>query len=371
MRVVAAQEKAKPLNKSLPQRDEWPDLLNLPLMLGVIFVHTFDPVNAFGNGFVALQGRSDFADAVIYYFSQILCRLSVPIFFYFSGFFFFRQLGTAGLERWFVLIRKRALTLLVPFLLWNLLILLLFFFAQKLGVASGLASRIGNIGEMSFVNIVNVTFGLNGTPIAYQFWFVRDLIVCLILSALTLSFGFGTYLILVLCVFICWFFGYWPLAVPTSPAVFFFMAGGLAYKWSGKLVIDESPRWILLLYLSFSVFELYFINQEFSILLHRLNLVLGLCAASTFAFYLEKICWLKRFFIKYSPAAFFVFAFHEPLLTIIKKLLFVAIVNSSNGVFVLTIYFMSGLVVFVLSLLTWVTLRISAPRFLGVFTGGR
>ena len=65
----------------------WVERLRLPLMIGVVLIHAYDPVRATHGELISLQGRAGFSDFVMFLLSQVIGRLSVPMFFAMSGFF--------------------------------------------------------------------------------------------------------------------------------------------------------------------------------------------------------------------------------------------------------------------------------------------
>ena len=102
-------------------------LLRFPLIVGVVFIHAYtlptDPPTAIASGFHI----NEFIQTLI---SQELARCAVPLFFLMSGYLFFS--GAAwSTEKYKTKIRSRISTLLIPFLFWNILVLMLFAAAQS------------------------------------------------------------------------------------------------------------------------------------------------------------------------------------------------------------------------------------------------
>ncbi|MYM36492.1 acyltransferase family protein [Duganella sp. FT94W] len=356
------------LNKT---REEWPDLLRLPLMLGVVMIHTYYPVNAFGNGFVSLQGRDGTADAIMFFISQVIGRLSVPVFFYFSGYFYYRQIGTHGVGKWLAGLRSRASTLLVPFLIWNFLTLCAFYVIQQMGASAGAASSTAAIHPADPIGALRIMLDNNGAPIAYQFWFIRDLMLCMALAIVTLWLTPKLFGALAFVVGVLWFLKLWPITLPTSPAVFFFLLGGAAYKLDGSLLVNKFPRWIVYGYAICAVAEVRYQGSDFIDYLHAVGILLGVASAYWLAAGIGRFERVKDFFIRYSGAAFFLFACHEPVLTIFKKLFFKAAAGSDSTLVILFAYGAPPVIVITLALLIWSMLRKTMPGVLGVLTGGR
>ncbi|WP_374708419.1 hypothetical protein [Bacteroides thetaiotaomicron] len=53
-----------------------------------------------------------------------MSRIRNPLFFFFSGFFFFRKLEKWSLDFYHLQLKKRVISLLLPYLLWNILMIL-------------------------------------------------------------------------------------------------------------------------------------------------------------------------------------------------------------------------------------------------------
>lgn len=367
-RPAAVEQELAAQAPAVAAREEWPDLLRLPLMLGVLLIHAYDPVN---GGTLSLQGHDRVADTVMYLISQILARVSVPIFFYFSGFFFFRQLGSAGVPVWATLIRKRIRTLLVPFLLWNLLTLLAFLAIYKFGHGATHAGSVSErLGAADLIGKARLLFHHNGSPISYQFWFIRDLMICLVLSVLTIPLSQRWFGLLTAAAGVAWLLDLWPLAVPTTPSVFFFLLGGLAYRATGSLTLNRMPRWIVLLYGAGVTLELL-CGEMVGDVLHRVVLLLGVGSAYWLAMLLGRQALLRQFFMAHGAMAFFLFAAHEPLLQVVKKIVFTISLQSPSLLSVLLAYLLPPVLVGVFLLAVWHLLSRFAGGLLALMTGGR
>jgi hypothetical protein len=359
--------KSEQAPKANAQREDWPDLLRLPLMLGVVLIHAYDPLS---GGALSLQGHDHIADQVMYFFSQILGRLSVPIFFYFSGFFFYRQLSAPSFTVWLGLIGKRVRTLFVPFLFWNVLTLLTFLALYKFGGGGSPGSSSERVGSADLVGKLVLLFDNNGSPISYQFWFIRDLMICLLLSVFTIPLGRWWFGALTAVIGVCWLVGVWPVAVPTAPSVFFFLLGGFACRATNTLFLNRVPYWIALMYAIGILLELFF-RDVLGDVAHRLFLFFGVLSAYWLATLLGRSAVLKQFFKNYGAAAFFLFAAHEPLLSMIKKVVFKIALRSPGLINILLAYLIPPIVVCIVILIAWRILRRFAPGLLAFATGGR
>jgi hypothetical protein len=214
---------------------------------------------------------------------------------------------------------KRAIELAGVYILWNLLVAIAVFFLNRIGASPGdfLSSRLDN--QASGI------FGLDSPfPIAYQFWFIRELIVISMvigcIGELTENQRILTVIFFIIVSLAILFFDY-----RTSVSFAAYCAG----YWLGRERVKS--EW-----------------QELSPSLLRIYLSVGLVASSTLLFLCAKKdywtgIWITTFLgtgtasvlagaLIFAPhakntfwpmlakATFFIFAAHEPLLTAAKKM---------------------------------------------------
>lgn len=148
---------------------EW---LRFPLAAAVVLLHA-------GERAVGGVYDADFSGTLRIVLSQGICRIAVPVFFFFSGFLFFTGLKTWDKQVWTNKMKKRVRTLLLPYILWNIMALLA-------GFAYGwLRSRVNpEVVPLSLLETLQRNGWLNifwastfSCPIDYPLWFIRDLIL--------------------------------------------------------------------------------------------------------------------------------------------------------------------------------------------------
>lgn len=152
------------------------DWLRYPLMLLILMCHSNSPlINELPQTGVS---------ACCYCITITVARVAVPLFFIFSGYYFFRKPDTFNRTVYSSKIRKRALTLLVPYLFWNYFVwgFLLLRVVVK-GHTEWLPSDTFTLPAILDV-IVGWDESYGGMPKAFQLWFVRDLMIVCLLSPL-------------------------------------------------------------------------------------------------------------------------------------------------------------------------------------------
>lgn len=104
-----------------------------------------------------------------------ICQVAVPAFFLISGWLFFANLSEWNWKIWEGKVLRRVRSLLVPYLLWNII---------KVVLSSVWSTKCFDI-VLNLQYISNI--GLKGIfwmPADFPLWFIRDLILCVIISPL-------------------------------------------------------------------------------------------------------------------------------------------------------------------------------------------
>ncbi|MDR3137899.1 MAG: acyltransferase [Tannerellaceae bacterium] len=356
----------RPLDNTIPNPDSLQsqviDLLRFPLIVGVVFIH-IKLSTVSGTGVYEAFRRL---------FSDILAGVSVPLFFIISGYLYFRNVDFSK-QVYTKKLKRRIKTLLVPYLFWNIAALLLHFVIHSIPSLKALTHRTVDF------SLVQVFWGglvddPNGRlPISTQFWFIRDLMVVVILSPLVYMYAkkLGLYGLLMLCVL--WLMGWWyRLPGLGIVAVFFFTLGAWVsiskLNWVNEVEKVKYPVFILYPLLVTAEFltkgwDANTYIQDIGVLcgiLFWLNL--GVSAIRAREIRPHKFL---------ATASFFVFAIHDPwLLDPMSKLVCMWLNPSTDGA--LTVwYFAIVITVVLIGLCTYYLLRKFTPTFANFITGGR
>ena len=98
--------------------------LRFPLTVGVVFIHFNLAEHGFTiHGVTYGLDHPAWYDFLINFFSEVLPQIGVPLFFIISGFLFFYRVDFDS-NVYQKKLRKRVRTLLIPYLLWNLIAIL-------------------------------------------------------------------------------------------------------------------------------------------------------------------------------------------------------------------------------------------------------
>ena len=165
--------------------------LRFPLACLIVLLHsqilepTYRPIVA----------SSGFAYALKILLSEGICRVAVPAFFLISGYLFFLNLEKWDKDVWIGKMKRRVHTLLIPYIIWNLVGIAYTCITPYVGaVTEGADSLLSIFQERGWirlfwdsnrimeqwnpptVNILGITMH-NGMPANTPLWFIRDLIV--------------------------------------------------------------------------------------------------------------------------------------------------------------------------------------------------
>jgi len=292
--------------------------------------------------------------------SNILGRIATPFFFFIAGYYFFFK-TTFDKNVYVGKLKKRFWTLLIPYLFWNASCLSLLYFENK-------GFTIQNIINAFWYNYGNeiATF-----PIAYQFWFVRDLIIISILSPII-------YLIInKLKIFGLFLLGFlWSVQIPYVGDQLirglFFFALGAWFSINKKTFIDYFIRIknnAFVLFLIFLVSDItIIISYGVNYYVHNVTIILGLISVFNLAYVLlEKNKISNNVFL--SSASFYVFAIHDPWLMRYVSLGMRMLFKPQSDIGFLVWYFAVVIVVTLLCLSFYYLGMFIFPKFMNLITG--
>ncbi len=347
------------------------DLIRFPLIVGVIFGHAYESLIQF-SGTVATLDPSSFAAMFIrYYIGKGLAFVAVPLFFFMSGYLFFYRLEWSG-PAFKKKVQSRVFTLLIPFLFWNILYLGLYAIAQELPItAQYLSGGVPRITELSIGGYFNMIFGVTRSPIAFQFWFIRDLMVMVVLTPLfhLMHKKTSISLVFLFIFFIVWFFNKLSI-IPDPQSVFFFFAGSiLAVQKKSIFWLDRYGLVILAICLVLFTMDTLFHEHSFGYMLHRAAIATGVFAG----LYASRVLLYKKvepLFMWLGSVSFFIFAFHEPLQGFIQRVI-IKLYTPTDDLTKLLYFFAIPLLVIAISLVVIKLLSSTLPRYTAIITGQR
>lgn len=347
--------------------------LRLPLIIGVVFIHTnLTSVMLAGECWVT-EGQFPIHDIIRHLLTGEFACIAVPLFFFMSGFLFFTHTEFT-FSAYKKKLGRRLHTLLIPYLFWNLLVLLLFFLAQSL--LSTMTSGTGKlIVDYTFTDWLRVFWNqIDGMPMCYQFWFIRDLMVVALFSPLVYWFirYFKVYGVVLLGAL--WSLGIWnDIAGFSGVAFFFFTFGSWFAVNQHNFVTDFKPlrTSFTLLYLLIVIINtiLWYKQSEMFEFMHSLGIIVGLIAVVGWTAYGIQKGKLKCNALL-AGCSFFIYAYHAMPLAFLMKLCSKVLHPVTELTMILAYLFIPFIIVGT-GIGIYVLMQKCLPRFTSFITGGR
>jgi surface polysaccharide O-acyltransferase-like enzyme len=348
------------------------DCLRFPLVLMVIYIHNGTSSVALSNGSVdlSISGPSSFLVNMV---SQGVARIAVPLFYFMAGYLFFHGAALTP-STYEAKMRSRVKTLLIPFLFWTVFWLVFKFVLQNISAtAPYFNSAHKPIAQYGLIEVANAILGISEMPSAYQFWFIRDLIILVIASPVIYGLIRTSRGLIALPFLLAWFAS---LAFPfyfSIEAATYFLLGSCMATFKVAPVVTRSGAALLALSLvtlvSFALSATLFQADMMQNLADKIGIFVGSVAALSLAGRAAESPRCRQSLSALSKYSFFLFAVHEPVLTICRKLLvrFLPNLEPLN----LAIYLLLPVVVSVFAVQAYRVLDAISPSALRLVTGGR
>ena len=330
-----------------------------------------------------------------------IAAVAVPFFFFSSGYYFFYRTEFSK-EIYVRKIKKRAKTLLIPYILWNIIAVLCRYLhglwqSQILNVAltekhslslediysvPNWVSYMWNHFTISNTNGIDL-LGLSGSftaPADLPLWFLRDLIVLSVLTPLIyFAIKRGKYAFLIV-LWIAYILNIETLAGINIIGLFFFSFGAYL-SINKKDLLDTFLKYrsegIIALIILLPM--LLFMNgTKFEMAFNHIYCTVGIIAVVALAYKMSNKKSLRNFFLKKSNRSFFIYALHTLPIIITSPLgfgtnLLTKTFNSlcnSGGEGILT-YLIAPIIGVVICLFCFSFLNRFFPKALYYLTGGR
>lgn len=302
--------------------------------------------------------------------SKVFSYVAVPLFFFISGFLFFYH-TSFSLDAYKQKLRSRVRTLLIPYLFWNIVILICHWIVYLFSPIPLTSGYYKLVSDYSWLDYLRIFWDVNGAyPINGALWFVRDLMIMVVCSPLvywTLRYC-RWYILAILGG--AWLFGgtfYFPLLTAT-----FFFSLGAWFSLNGRNFVADFKSfypWGVILYLIVALGTISTRESTGFTFVSNAGILLGLvsCVAIT-GHYVGKGCWRASAFL--TGSCFLVYAFHHLPLNAIVRIWFKYTHPVYDWHFLL-IYFMAPIVIIAIDLLAYALLKKYCPKFMAIITGGR
>ena len=303
-------------------------------------------------------------------------------FFFIAGFLFFQNVKIFDKLTFKNKIQNRVRTLLVPYLFWNAAVIAFYLIISMIPQISGLMNT-----EIQWHNILRYFwnqplefrsgYSLNEItgrfPVNYQFWFVRDLMVAVILSPIIYFFCKKIKVFGIILLGILWYFDWLFKITGLHPMCIFFFTTGAYFGINKRNLIEDFGKIRNLSFVLFpaaAIADLLTMKYEFNHYVHKAEIIIAIIFCFNFVAYLfEKGAIKPTKFL--ASASFFLFATHAPFLVNSFRKLSNMIVRPENDLAFTALFFLNVILTVFSALGLYYILRRFLPKLTGIITGGR
>ena len=337
------------------------ETLRFPLILLIIFLHCYTSTSGITRG-------HDTYFRIIYPFSLWMGETGVPAFFFISGLLLFYSKKTYVQK-----LKSRVNTLLVPYLFFNGIMLIGYLCLWYLGKSVIIADK--NLADYSWIDYIRAFWDRgewnrgNGAPLLCPFWYIRNLMVLVILSPIIYYIIRYTKLLLPLVFGFFWINSHDSAYTLQSLTLF---SLGAYFPICNKNPIELFEKYKALFIGAFfflaimDIFHLY-VTIPFALPFHRLSLIANTIFCISF---LGEFLYNHHFYSSFlSKSAFFVFCIHYPFTTYLRPIF--ERINGYNDFILVVIYLLSVVCITSLCVLVYKTLKKVMPGFVTIITGNR
>lgn len=344
-------------------------------MLLVLFNHTRLLPLVLAKGGVGVADLPLFRTLYLL-FTVHLSRIAVPLFFLFSGYLFFRGAEQVDALSLVHKLKRRVRTLLIPYLLWNLLTLLVLAAGEWLlpSLLSGERTPISAYSLGEFFSAFWCTSSEGYSPISIPLWYLRDLMVVLLFAypiwRLLHRWGF----LLPLLLGVLWLslpYNYAPVVGLSLLGLFLFSLGGaFALRRRSFVALAKRCRFgaLLLYVIGFLLFLLFRSALPKVALSPLFNLMV--LAGMTFVVGFSASLSSSTAPRKNEGFTFFLYASHYFVVLLFMRLL-VRLFHPTGDLILSGLYLLLPIGVALLLYALYRLLDGLAPRLVALLTGGR
>ena len=388
--VTAASGSAEQIMRDDELQSKTISFLRFPLIVGVVFIHfNLVKMGLSAHGISYCAGYPEWFYLLIRFFSEVLPSMAVPMFFLFSGYLFFYRTDFDGVI-YKTKLRKRINTLLIPFVLWNVVGALMIAMYKIPFLQAVLPGAANADIELSPMRILNIFYNKDNSilvqaappvrntpyPIDAPLWFLREVMAAVVLTPIIFHSirkigGWFVVLMGILWVVVV------PMVLPggyfslLSRALFFF-SWGAYYSIGKRNFVAELRKWKFapFVYLPFAVADTLTKGFAFNSYLRDVVILLGIISMVVIAARLLETGKARVNPMLVKPV-FFIFALHGLIMQNIGKML-VSILHLPDNALVMTaFYFAVPIVTIAACMGIYMLINKYLPSICRVLTGNR
>lgn len=335
--------------------------LRFPLIFLIILLHCYSVQR--------LEGSHETYFKALYPFSLWLGETGVPGFFFISGFLFFLSKKTYSQK-----LLSRVHTLLIPYLLWNIIMLILYLVAWTVGYPQDINGRsITDYTTMDYLRLFwdrgSYDNG-NFVPLLCPLWYIRNLLIMSILSPILYYIIRYAREAFILAITIWWLISYHNAFIPQTILFFSFGAYFSIFDINPLQIIHKQKKLFFILFAFFAIFDIVShtaYGTPMNLQIHRLSLIFNIPALLILADW----CIQHGYNSKLLPnAAFIVFCVHYPIVVSLRKICIAQFADAPDSTHI-QLYFVCVIIATLISIGLYLFMDKYLPNIKKLLSGNR
>lgn len=337
------------------------EMMRFPLIYLVVMAHLlpFDRIPIELN--LSTQNIYVFISELI---SHHIAKIPVPLFFIISGYFFLK-VKKFTLKTYQEKISKKISTLLVPYITWNTIAVLAVIIVNYLG--SAFFSR----PKEELPNIYNIYFGF---PINFSLWYVRDLMIMMILTPIFYYYIKYLKSLGLLILYIAYLFIHISPITGISTTSILFFTIGIYLAINNIDIIKLTQRYkktIAVISILLLLTSVMFNGTYYHEYLFRLFIIPGIITLFNLFYYLSFKEKTKSWLIALAPTSFFIYVTHQIYIINWIKGAFARSPFFSTAIGQIISYFISPIICVTVCITLFMILKSTLPKLLKLSIGQR
>lgn len=298
-----------------------------------------------------------------------LTSCAVPLFYIISGFLFFMNVDSY--KKCYPKIRKRFNTLLIPFVIWNLIYIGWYII---LDLTPGISNYVNSdlVKQLDWTRPIYTLYFIFLKPAGFHLWFLRDLILFVIISPIIYIAVRKLKWFSLVLIFIAsgWMTRFW---------LSYFVLGaivGIFYKIDDTQIKDQYIIIASIVYIAAAAISA---TINIPILLpeyicNYISFFTTFCGVLSIWGLYDLICSYhklaeNKFILEIVSFSFFIYLFHEPTFNILKKL--TISIFGAGEISLIIFYLLNPWIMIAVAIGIGIVLKKSTPKVYNLLTGGR
>lgn len=335
--------------------------LRFPLIFLIILLHCYSVQR--------LEGSHETYFKFLYPFSLWLGETGVPGFFFISGFLYFLSKKTY-LQK----LDTRVHTLLIPYLLWNLILLILYLIAWAVGYPQDINGK--SLANYTFIDYLRLFWDRgsfdngNFVPLLCPLWYIRNLLIMSIFSPILyfiIKYAREAFL---LSVTIWWLVSYHNAFIPQTILFFSLGAYFTIFETNPLQMVLKHKIFFLVLFTVFAICDIISHTAggtPINLQIHRLSLIFNIPVLLILADWSIQHGFNNKLL---SNAAFIVFCLHYPIVVFLRKICIAQFADASDIIHIL-LYIICVIIATILSISIYLFMDKFLPNAKRILSGNR